>query len=114
MSMEITNSSSEGNTSSNKWDDIYSKPENLVEIRLLNRTNTIKYVWIEPAAYSLELDANTEYKFVTDDKSFLIEYDSDNQITLCTDSSFGFKLYKRENRSVSNEWVLDIDLSHIN
>lgn len=114
MSMELTDSSMEDKAFFNKWDEIYSKPENLVEIKLLNRTNTIKYVWIEPAAYSLELEPNTEYKFVTDDRSFLIEYDSDNQITLWTDSSFGFKLYKRENRSVSNEWVLEIDLSHIN
>lgn len=93
----------------------YADPEKLIEFKFGNKTNHVKYVWVEPAAISLELDSNTEYKIVTHEKSFTIEIDSESQFTLWMDYSFGFKLYKRviDNKKVTSDWILDIDLSDI-
>jgi hypothetical protein len=99
---------------SEQWKKVYSNPENLVEIKFYNTTDCIKYVWVEPAAYSIELEPNTEYKIVTHEKQFSIEYDSESQITLRMDYSFGFKLYKKEVKNANDTWVLDVDISDIN
>jgi len=99
---------------SRKWKEIYSDPDSLVEIKFSNVTDGVKYVWVEPAAYSLELEPNTEYKIVTHERHFSIEYTSDSQFTLWMDYSFGFKLYKKEDKNVAESWILDIDMSDIN
>src|ERR1700761_6357714 len=95
--------------------EIYDDPEMLVEIEFANRTNTIKHVWVEMACVDLELDAQTEYKIVTHDKFFRMEFDTDGGIIFYLQYTFGFKLYKRPtSREVKNSWELYIDYSDIN
>jgi hypothetical protein len=101
------------NVSKPYWKGIYDNPENLVEIKFSNTSDTVKYVWIEPAAYSLELKPGTEYKLFTHERHFSIDYTSDMQFTLWTDASFGFILYKRDAKEPAGGWELDIDLSEI-
>jgi hypothetical protein len=60
-----------------KIKQLYTDPSNLVVIEFANRTDTKKYVWVEPTCVSLELDADTEYQIVTHDKTFRIEFDKD-------------------------------------
>jgi hypothetical protein len=98
------------------WKDGYANPDRLVEIEFSTKTNQPKYVWVEPAAISIELDLNTEYKIVTHEKAFAIEYNSEHQFTLWMERSFGFKLYKRPLTKInaSSSWQLDMDLSDIN
>jgi hypothetical protein len=98
---------------SEKWKEVYGNPHNLVEIRFSNATNSVKYVWLEPAAYSLEPDANTEYKLLTHERHFSIEYSSGSQFTFQMDYAFGFVLYKRSRNGNSGDWTLDVDMSDI-
>lgn len=95
------------------WKEIYSNPENLVEIKFSNKTDSVKYVWVEPAALSLELLPKTEYRILTHETRFSIEYDDDNQFTLWMDYSCGFLLYKKQSEDASSDWILDIDLSEV-
>ncbi len=74
-----------------------------------NKTDVARYIWLEPAAISLELISHTQYKLVTDETAFTIEYDAENQITLWQDYFFGFRLYKRTNEQ--EDWILEIDLT---
>ncbi|SJZ95054.1 hypothetical protein SAMN04488128_1025 [Chitinophaga eiseniae] len=109
--MEASNHTYDPQNPALYWKEVYSNPEKLVGFRFANRTATTRFVWIEPAAYSLELEPDTEYKLFTHEKQFTIEYDSDHQFTLWLDDSFGFILYKRVIKDESEDWVLDIDLS---
>lgn len=96
---------------------LYSDKRNLIEIEFANRTDVEKFVWVEPACISIKLDANTEYKVVSHDKTFRIEFDEKETIVLYTQFSFGFKLFSRDisPTAINNkEWVLDCDLSDIN
>jgi hypothetical protein len=100
-----------------KIKQLYNTPAELVVIEFANRTDIKKFVWVEPACVSIEIDARTEYKIVTHDKSFRIEFDVDETITFYLQYSFGFILYKRvlsETNSDSNSWNVDMDLSEIN
>ena len=108
--------SSKGQSPSEYWKDVYANPDHLVEIKFFNKTNEFKEVWVEPAAISIELDANTEYKIVTHEREFAIEYNSERQLTLWMEHSFGFKIYKRPLGKVdaSPDWELYMDLSDIN
>ncbi len=95
----------------------YEHPERLVDIEFSNRTNTLKNIWIEPACTSINLDHETEYRIVTHDKFFRMEFDNDNQVIFYLQYSFGFKLYKRLRSDEvvnKNEWIIDYDCSHIN
>lgn len=95
----------------------YEHPETLVDIEFFNRTNALKNIWVEPACTSIDLDNDTEYKIVTHDRFFRIEFDKDNQVIFYLQYSFGFKLYKRpasDDVTNKNEWVLDYDCSDIN
>ncbi|RYX83700.1 hypothetical protein EON73_03720 [bacterium] len=88
----------------------------LVEIEFSNKTNNFKNIWVEPTCISINLDHKTEYKIVTNDKFFRIEFDKDEQVVFYLQYKFDFKLYKR---LVSldvinqNEWLLDFDYSKI-
>lgn len=84
----------------------------MVEIKLANPTAELRGVWIEPAAYMLKLEPNTEYKLVTDDRSFRIEFDSNYRLTLWTDTTVGFVLYKFELVNDMYDWVVMHDCSN--
>lgn len=95
----------------------YDNPKLLVEIEFGNRTDEKKTLWIEPTCVEFELDAQTEYKIITHDKYFRIEFDKDDLIVFYLQYSFGFKLYKRPTSKEiinPNDWILDIDTSEIN
>ncbi|WP_207532948.1 hypothetical protein [Desertivirga arenae] len=94
----------------------YDHPELLVDIEFANRTNHKKKVWVEPNCIEFEIDAQTEYKILTHDKFFRIEFDED-QLTFYLQYSFGFKLYKRPaSKEIKNtlEWELEFDSSDVN
>jgi len=84
---------------------------NIFEFEFSNSTNETKYIWVEPVAYSIEIDPNSQYKFTTLEKSFAIEFTSDSQFTLWMDSDYRFKLFKRSlpTKLAIEEWSLDID-----
>ena len=95
----------------------YDNPDLLVDIEFANRTDQKKKVWVEPACTEFELDSQTEYRILTHDKFFRIEFDKDDFIVFYLQHSFGFKLYKRPTSKEvinSNEWTLDQDTSEIN
>ncbi|WP_152560146.1 hypothetical protein [Hymenobacter sp. IS2118] len=95
----------------------YEHPETLVDIEFSNRTNIFINIWVEPLCLSIDLDKDTEYKVVSHDRFFRIEFDKDNQIVFYLQHSFGFKLYKRASSADilnENEWLLDYDCSDIN
>jgi len=98
------------------WKDVYANPDNLVELKFYNRTDHVKYLWVEPNAISIELDLNTEYKIVTHERGFDFEYTSEHQMSVWMDRSFGFKLYKRPHRDINApaDWELEMDSSDIN
>lgn len=101
----------------NKIDYFYKHPKLLVDIEFANRTNRKKKVWVEPTCEEFEIDRNTEYRIVSHDKFFRIEFDSDDSIIFYLQYSFGFKLYKRpvsEEVVNPNSWILDYDTSEIN
>ncbi len=95
----------------------YDNPDLLVDIEFANRTDQKRGVWVEPACIEFELDAHSEYKIVTHDKFFRIEFDKDDRIVFYLQYSFGFKLFKRPTSQEvinPNEWTLDQDTSEIN
>lgn len=95
---------------------LYADPANLVDIEFANRTDEERYIWIEPSCEEIHLKSDKEYRVVTHDKSFRIEFDKDT-IVFYFQYSFGFKLYNRPT-SIEipnpNEWVLDFDTSDNN
>ena len=101
----------------NRIDYFYKHPEFLVDIEFANRTDRNKRVWVELACQEFEIDPNTEYRIVTHDKFFRIEFDSNDSIIFYLQYSFGFKLYKRpvsEEIKNPHDWILDYDTSDIN
>jgi hypothetical protein len=97
-------------------DYFYKHPDRVVDIEFSNRTNTKRRVWVEPTRVEFEIDSHTEFRIVTHDKYFRIEFDGD-RIVFYLQLSFGFKLFKRplSKEAVNpNEWKLDHDTSHIN
>lgn len=100
-----------------KIKSFYKNPNLLIEIEFANRSDEKKTLWIEPTCVEFTLDAQMEYKILTHDKSFRIEFDREDFITFYLQHSFGFKLYKRTaSKEVKNpnEWELDQDTSEIN
>lgn len=100
-----------------KIEFFYENPQLLVDIEFANRTDQKKTLWVEPTCTEFELDAQTEYKILTHDKFFRIEFDKDDFIVFYLQHSFGFKLYKRPtSKEITNpnEWILDQDTSDIN
>ncbi len=101
----------------NRIDYFYKHPELLVDIEFANRTERKKKVWVELACEEFEIDSLTEFRIVTHDRFFRIDFDSDDSIIFYLQYSFGFKLYKRP---ISNEiknphsWLLEYDSSEIN
>jgi hypothetical protein len=96
---------------------VYEHPETLVDIEFYNRSNILKNIWVEPTCISIDLESDTEYKIVTHDRFFRMEFDENNQVIFYLQHSFGFKLYKRPaSKEVinQNEWILDNDCSDIN
>lgn len=90
---------------------------NEVEIEFFNRTKNVVNVWVEPACFCLDLDANTEYKLVARDRFFRLEIDHNAHLIFYLQHSFGFKLFKRAAviQPVNpNDWILDFDCSDIN
>ena len=101
------------------FDSWFRKKSNqaLVEIEFSNKTNNLKNIWVEPICMSIDLDHETEYKIITDDRFFRIEFDKDDQVIFYLQYRFGFKLYKRLisiDVINKNEWLLDSDYSEIN
>jgi hypothetical protein len=95
----------------------YSNSERLVEFEFANQTSEKKIVWVEPTCVEIELDADTEFKIVTHDKFFRVEFDDKGGLIFYLQYSFGFKLYKRQaSKEITspNIWELDVDTSHIN
>jgi hypothetical protein len=95
----------------------YKNPDLLVDIEFANKTDKPKRVWVEPTCIEFELDKETEYKILTNDKSFRIEFDSDNSIIFYLQYTFSCKLFKRpvsDQIRNPNEWILDLDFSDIN
>ena len=101
----------------NRVNFFYNNPDLLVDIEFANRTDNPKRVWVELTCIEFELDKQTEYKILTHDKFFRIEFDSDNSIIFYLQYSFGCKLFKRpvsDEMRNPNEWILDLDFSDIN
>ena len=73
----------------NRIDYFYKHPELLIDIEFANRTDRNKRVWVEPTCEEFEIDSNTEYRIVTHDKFFRIDFDSDNSIIFYLQYSFG-------------------------
>jgi hypothetical protein len=99
-----------------KVDYFYKHPELLVDIVFANRTDNKKIVWVEPTCVEFEIDENAEFRIVTHDKFFRIEFDND-RVIFYLQHSFGFKLYKRSTSEEivnPNSWILDFDTSDIN
>jgi hypothetical protein len=95
---------------------LYKDPANLVDIEFANRTDEERYIWIEPSCEEIHLKSDTEYRVITHDKSFRIEFDKD-MIVFYFQYSFGFRLYKRpasEDIPNPHEWTLDFDNSDNN
>jgi hypothetical protein len=95
----------------------YKDPDLLVDIEFANRTDKPKRVWVELICIEFELDKQTEYKILTNDKSFRIEFDSDNSIIFYLQYAFSCKLFKRpisDQIRNPNDWILDLDFSDIN
>ncbi len=96
---------------------IYNDPTMLTEIVSANKSQTYKHVRVELACFDFDIDPETEYKIVTQDRSFKIEFDRYGDMDFYLQSSIGFQLYKRP---VSKEfpnpnlWKMELDLSHIN
>ena len=102
-----------------KKKNLYEKSSSklLIDIEFANRTDREKVVWVEPTCVEFNIGANTEYRIVTHDKFFRIEFDSNDRIIFYLQYSFGFKLYKRpvsEEVHNPNNWILDDDTSEIN
>ena len=96
---------------------LYEHPQTLVEFEFSNRTKTTVNVWIELACVEVDLDDITEYKIISHDRSFRIEFDENSKVTFYLQYSFGFKLFKRPiSKDAKNEleWTLDYDCSDIN
>ena len=115
---EISNNTSEANSLHADYIKyLYNHPQTLVEFEFSNRTKTTVNVWVELACVEIDLDDITEYKIVSHDRSFRIEFDVNNKVTFYLQYSFGFKLFKRPiSKDVKNEleWTLDYDCSDIN
>ncbi|MFT3704509.1 MAG: hypothetical protein QM802_19230 [Agriterribacter sp.] len=95
----------------------YEHPETLVDIVFSNRTKQTVHIWVELACVAIELDHETEYKIVTHDRYFRMEFDKHNQVVFYLQYSFGFKLYKRAiSKDIPSKinWQLDLDYSDIN
>lgn len=92
------------------WKQIYSNPDNLVEIKFANPTDSLKTVWLEPVGDWIKLDPYTEYKIVTHDRKFTIEYTSAHEFTFWLENAFGCILYKRAIKAPQNDWELVFDL----
>lgn len=95
----------------------YEHPETLVDIEFSNRTEQKVNIWIELTCVSIDLDQHTEYKIVTHDRYFRMEFDENNRVIFYLQYSFGFKLFKRpisQDSSSKTAWQLDLDLSDIN
>jgi hypothetical protein len=87
---------------------------NAIELEFYNATAESKVLWVELACVEITLDAQTEYKIVSDDKMFRLEF-REKMIILYLQTRFGFKLYRRDLARIdSTTWVLDTDLSDIN
>ena len=94
--------------------ELYNNPNSLCEIELVNNTKRLKFIWCEPSCLGIDLDENFDYKIVTHDKSFRIEFTDKDNITFWVNNSFGFKLYKREKGTTHWTIDIDIDMSSIN
>ena len=95
----------------------YKNPDYQTDIEFNNRTGELINIWVEPSCQEIDLEKGFEYKVLTHDKSFRIEFDIDNQIIFYLQHSFGFKLYKREYSSDyknQKDWILEDDTSMIN
>ena len=92
--------------------ELYNNPEALVEIELTNKSKKLKYIWCEPMTLQIDLEEDYDYKIVTHDRSFGIEFSDEDQVVFLVNYSFGFKLYKR--KKAKSKWILDEDYSEIN
>ncbi len=95
---------------------LYKHQNLLIDIEFVNSTNEKKRVWVEPSCVEFEIDANTEYKILTHDKFFRIDFRSQDLIIFYLQYTFGLKLYKREISTEirnPNKWILDQDYSDI-
>ncbi len=89
---------------------LYENPDILVNIAFSNKTKKKIFIWVEPTCVSIDLDANTEYKIVSHERYFSMDFNEDNNIVFWLEYSFGFQLYKR----IGADWTLDYDCSEIN
>lgn len=88
--------------------------KNAIELEFYNATAENKVLWVELACIEIILDAQTEYKIVSDDKMFRLEF-REKMIVVYLQTRFGFKLYRRDAARInSTTWVLETDLSDIN
>ncbi|MFY0602198.1 MAG: hypothetical protein JXR03_21155 [Cyclobacteriaceae bacterium] len=96
---------------------VYDDPKIPVDIEFYNRTGKLTNIWIEPSCQSIDLEKGMEYKVVSHDRFFRLEFDEDNQVIFYCQYSFGCKIFKRQSSKDiqnPNEWELEIDLSDIN
>lgn len=95
---------------------VYNAPKIPVDFEFSNRTGNLVNIWVEPSCQLIELQKGTEYKIVSHDRYFRIEFDEKNQVIFYCQYSFGCKIFKRPSSNEiknENEWELEIDLSEI-
>lgn len=90
-------------------DSDYSK--DAVEIVLTNSNQKALRIYCEPSCFYFELKKGADYKIVTRDKSYWIDFMENNEVTFGLNHSCGFKLYKFE--IDNSDWVLEEDLSEL-
>ncbi len=98
---------SEGNT---------SKPFKEVEIEFHARNNIPIAIWVEPSCQNIDVEPGFDYRLVTWENCFRIEFDIKIGIILYLQYSNEYKLYKREysrDFGKEKEWVLEYDLSDL-
>ena len=82
---------------------------NLIEFTFENKSDKEVFIWTEPAAYEIVIPPQFEYKLITDDKEFAIEFNNDN-MTFWLVTKFGYKLLKRKlSTNPKEKWEIDID-----
>ena len=114
---ESTQSNNEESLFSEMVKAVYNDPSIPVDIEFSNRTGKLVNIWVEPSCQSIDLEKGMEYKIVSHDRFFRLEFDDDNQVVFYCQYSFGCKIFKRPSSSEvtnKNDWELEIDLSEIN
>mgnify|MGYP003579084968 CR=1 FL=1 len=88
--------------------DNNSETNQLISIEFINRSSEQRKFWIEPYCVEFEPDANWEFKLISNERSYQLDFDSDATVIWMGD----FQLFKRPTSEATpnpNLWELEID-----